>query len=376
MSNSNTFGISVSCADGFELSLEVCSASIAGTTVNFTALADLCITDGVQTGLTGGSPTGGTYSGPGVTDGGNGMTYSFDPAAGVGTHTLTYTNGSSATDDVVVFGTGAVSFTTLADVCIDAGDQNNLGGGSPAGGVYSGPGVTDDGNGMTYDFDPGIAGLGVHAITYMTASGCIESAMDNVEVLAACGCPVGQSSYFYCYGNFETNVVAFEVCPTAGMAAQATINIGTIGTPDDGLTIYQGATGSGTSGTLMSGPLTGNLAGTVITGNVADQCLIFVINSGPVGSCMDGFELGLNVCGESIATSAALTLSQDFFCSTDGTQTLGGGLAVGGVYSGTGVTYDGNGTTFTFDPSVVGAGVYTVTYTNGGGCYRRYYSDC
>ena len=37
-------------------------------------------------------PAGGTYSGPGVTDGMDGMTYSFDPAAaGVGTHTITYT---------------------------------------------------------------------------------------------------------------------------------------------------------------------------------------------------------------------------------------------------------------------------------------------
>ncbi len=60
------------------------------TTPSFTALADLCIDAGVQTGLSGASPTGGTYSGPGVTDNGNG-TYSFDPsAATAGTHTLTY----------------------------------------------------------------------------------------------------------------------------------------------------------------------------------------------------------------------------------------------------------------------------------------------
>ncbi|MEZ4931472.1 MAG: choice-of-anchor D domain-containing protein [Saprospiraceae bacterium] len=78
-------------------------------TVSFTAPADLCVDAGVQTGLGGGTPTGGVYSGTGVTDNGNGMTYSFDPAgAGVGTHTLTYSysdgNGcTSTTDDVEVF---------------------------------------------------------------------------------------------------------------------------------------------------------------------------------------------------------------------------------------------------------------------------------
>ena len=99
----------------------------------FTALADLCIDAGVQTGLGGGMPIGGVYSGPGVTDNGNGMTYSFNPAAaGAGTHTLTYTeSGSPATDDVVVFGLPAVTFTALADLCIDAGVQTGLGSGSP-----------------------------------------------------------------------------------------------------------------------------------------------------------------------------------------------------------------------------------------------------
>ena len=83
------------------------------------------------------------------------MTYSFDPAAaGVGTHTITYTytdpNGctSSANDDVEVFDLPTLTFTAPADLCVDAGVQAGLGGATPAGGVYSGPGVTDDGNGM------------------------------------------------------------------------------------------------------------------------------------------------------------------------------------------------------------------------------------
>ncbi|NRA92400.1 MAG: subtilisin, partial [Psychroserpens sp.] len=120
--------------------------------VMFTAPADLCIDAGIQAGLGGGTPSGGVYSGSGITDDGNGMTYSFDPSvAGAGLHTITYTftdnNGctSSASADIEVFALPTVSFIALADLCIDAGIQAGLGGGTPTGGVYSGTGVTDDG---------------------------------------------------------------------------------------------------------------------------------------------------------------------------------------------------------------------------------------
>ena len=50
-------------------------------------------------------------------------------------------------------------------------------------------------------------------------------------------------------------------------------------------------------------------------------------------------------------------------CLTSGIQTLGGGTPTGGVYSGIGVTDDGNGTTFTFDPTVNGVGNVIISYT-------------
>ncbi|MEM8908231.1 MAG: hypothetical protein AAGD05_10335, partial [Bacteroidota bacterium] len=364
VSNSDLFG---SCADGTELTLEVCGRSISPSVV-FTAPDDLCVNAGVQTGLSGGSPTGGVYAGPGVTDDGNGMTYSFDPASsGVGVHTLSYTQGgNTAMDDVEVFALGTVSFTALADLCIDVGIQTGLGSGTPSGGVYAGPGVTDDGNGMTYTFNPALAGLGVHTITYTENGGCNETAMDDVEVLAACSCPAGETNHFNCYDNNEIDLVIFEVCPTAGMAAQAEIVQGTYDSFDDNLTVYQGFTGSGTSGTILFGPSNGNLAGTTISGNLADNCLIFVSNSGFTGSCQDGTELPLLVCGRSIATSVTFTAPPDL-CITDGVQTsLGSGSPTGGVYSGPGVTDDGNGMTYSFDPAAAGVGVQTLTYTVGG----------
>ncbi|MEM8906475.1 MAG: hypothetical protein AAGD05_01410, partial [Bacteroidota bacterium] len=84
------------------------------------------------------------------------------------------------------FADPVVSFTALADLCLNDGVQSNLGGGSPTGGAYSGPGVTDNGNGTTYDFDPIAAGVGIHTITYdlTDGNGCMGTASDMVEVLA------------------------------------------------------------------------------------------------------------------------------------------------------------------------------------------------
>lgn len=159
---------------------------------------NLCLDAGLQTSLGNVVPSGGVFSGPGITDDGNGSTYAFDPtSAGVGTHELTYTftTGESCTFTEVltfeVFAVPTVAFTAPADLDEAAGVQTGLGGGTPAQGtatgdkgVYSGPGVTDDGNGMTYSFDPVAAGVGMHTITYMytDANGCSASASDDVEV--------------------------------------------------------------------------------------------------------------------------------------------------------------------------------------------------
>ncbi|NNM09000.1 MAG: hypothetical protein HKO61_07490, partial [Flavobacteriaceae bacterium] len=73
-----------------------------GTAAFANSISDLCITEGIQSGLGGGTPTGGVYSGAGVTDDGNGTSYTFDPsAAGVGTATITYTVNDACTGGTV-----------------------------------------------------------------------------------------------------------------------------------------------------------------------------------------------------------------------------------------------------------------------------------
>ena len=84
-------------------------------TVTLGAYTDVCIYTPFFT-LTGGTPTGGTYSGPGVAAG------AFDPAAaGLGPHTITYSytdgNGCAA----------SASETILVDACAALSEQENDG---------------------------------------------------------------------------------------------------------------------------------------------------------------------------------------------------------------------------------------------------------
>lgn len=100
----------------------------------------------------------------------------------------------------------------------------------------------------------------------------------------------------------------------------------------------------------------------------ANQCAIwdafarrglgYSANQGSSGSKTDGTE-----AFDLPPTFSSLDVI-DEVCLSDGIQTgLSGGNPSGGVYSGAGVTDDGNGTTFTFDPSVGGAGLVTISYT-------------
>lgn len=359
----------ISCDDGFELELQVCGESITAGTVQFTAPTELCMSGGVQAGLGGGLPAGGVYSGSGVTDDGNGLTYTFDPTIpGVGMNTLTYTfSATPMTSDVEIFSAPSVSYTAPANLCVDAGTQTGLGGGTPTGGVYSGPGVTDDGNGMTYTFNPGLAGLGIHTITYTESSVCKITDTDNIEVLAACGCVGGIGSFFHCYDDNESSLVIFEICPSAGMAVEATINEGIFTSYVDNLRVYQGTSGSATSGDIVFGPASGDLSGTTITGNIADNCLIFVSTTDGILSSKDGSATALSVCGADVATSVIFTAPEDLCVDAGLQSTLGGGSPTGGVYSGAGVTDDGNGMTYSFNPATAGTGVHTITYTHGFG---------
>jgi len=125
--------------------------------------------------LTQATPTGGAYSGTGVTAG------VFDPAAaGAGDHVITYTYTdpqtfctNTCTFVITVIEVIAVCPEDMA-VCIDEAPFV-LTGGSPSGGVYTGPGVS---GGI---FRPVMAGVGTHFIQYCVADPLLPNCVDCCE---------------------------------------------------------------------------------------------------------------------------------------------------------------------------------------------------
>lgn len=127
-------------------------------------------------------------------------------------------SSGSRSDGTEAFDTpsGLAAFTAPADLCLSDGVQTGLGGGTPFGGIYTGPGVTDDGNGSTYSFDPAAAGVGVHTIMYEVMAGTCSvasTATDDIEVLAVPNSPVTTGAMDVCVGDNVT-VTAVPDDPT------------------------------------------------------------------------------------------------------------------------------------------------------------------
>ena len=168
--------------------------------VSFSPVSDFC-EDAAGYTLVEGSPFGGTYAGPGITAG------VFDPAAaGPGSHNESYTftdvNGctGAASQTITVHALPAVSFSPLADVCINA-TPFALSGGSPGGGVYTGTGVSGG------NFDPAIAGNGTHVITYTFTdgvTGCTDFATSTVLVYSAPAVTANATATSICEGDAVT----------------------------------------------------------------------------------------------------------------------------------------------------------------------------
>ncbi len=115
-----------------------------------------------------------------VTDG-----VAFTPAVGTVVYTVTGTdaNGCMNTDDVsvTVNPIPTVAFAALSNACVTHAPIT-LTQGTPAGGTYSGTGVSGG------SFNPATAGVGTHTITYtVTQSGCEGSAQSSITVDACLG---------------------------------------------------------------------------------------------------------------------------------------------------------------------------------------------
>ncbi len=129
--------------------------------------------------LTQGLPAGGVYTGTGITD-----TSTFNPSlAGPGTHviTYTYTNANGCIDSVnqtiKVLPLATVTIEPVEAVCFGAAPVSLSG--TPAGGIFSGTGVTGN------QFSPSDSGPGTFTITYTildTITGCDVWASQDIIV--------------------------------------------------------------------------------------------------------------------------------------------------------------------------------------------------
>ncbi|WP_341908085.1 choice-of-anchor J domain-containing protein [Fluviicola taffensis] len=171
--------------------------------------------------LTGGSPVGGTYSGTGVNASGD-----FDPSAGTQTVTYTYTDANNctnaATTSITVNPAPTVSFTSpVSTMCVNHAPLT-LSGGSPAGGTYSGAGVS---GGV---LNPATAGAGDHVITYSftDANGCDGEAMFTIHVDACLGLTENSQEFgLEIYPNPTTGMFTAKVTSGADFSIVNVVDI-------------------------------------------------------------------------------------------------------------------------------------------------------
>ncbi|MBL7897238.1 MAG: T9SS type A sorting domain-containing protein, partial [Crocinitomicaceae bacterium] len=125
-----------------------------------------------------GSPSGGSYSGTGVTGS------SFDPAAGTQliTYSLVdiYACPQSASATITVNTAPTVTLASFNQVCEDDAAFMLIGG-SPLGGTYSGTGVSGG------NFDPANSGTFTITYDYTDGNGCSNAASADISVVSCLG---------------------------------------------------------------------------------------------------------------------------------------------------------------------------------------------
>ena len=216
-------------------------------------------------------------------------------------------------------------------------------GGYPVGGSYSGTGVSDS------LFDPSIAGVGTHTITYTYNDGnnCVDSAQVDITVLQNNPDPniLTATEYEICNGNSTTIYldtaselsqgsvwVWYEEACATGSIIDTTENQDTLWTNQASGTYYT------TNSIIMSPSTTTNYYVRAEGGLCApSSCIGVTIDVYTLSTHLDKYE---SLCGEA-------TPSFNLF----------GGDPSGGDYSGTGVTNN------VFNPNLAGIGTHTITYS-------------
>jgi PKD repeat protein len=329
------------------------------------------------------APTGGTWTGPGVTSGGI-----FDPII-AGTFSLVYSFGTGnclLTDTllVTVNPLPVVDAGTDFTVCIDAGIQNLNG--TPAGGTWTGTGISNPAG----QFNPVTSGAGTFNLTYTytnPATGCTSSDFLTATVNPLPAVNAGVDTTL-CNQPFP---VQFTGTPAGGTWSGANVTATGVFTPSGTgnttltytVTSALGCSNSDTrivtvvnpvpsnAGTdqaacidapnvvLNGTPASGTWSGTDVTSggifNPTTAGTFTLVLSNGAGNCLMRDTLLFTVNPLPIVNAGP---NADF-CPSDAPVNFSG-TPVGGTWSGTGITNTASGT---FDPAVAPVGNHNIAYT-------------
>ena len=384
-------------------SLGCSNTSTALVTVNplpvVSAGADVTLCDQPITYTFVGSPSGGIWSGsPNITNAGV-----FTPNGGETSNLqYFYTNpltGCQNSDTVAVTVTPAAIPTAIPtySICVNnaAVNLNTVLSSTPAGGTWSGAGVTNP------TFTPSVAGVGTHTVTYSIGAGtCLATVTSSITVNPqptissnnATIC-VGQSANLTASGTGDPSLynwiaspsLSCTACQTTTASPITTTSYSVSGTSSLGCTNTTNATvtvnprpivSAGADVSLCDQPITYTFVGTpaggiwsgspnitssgVFTPNGTETSNLQYLYTNPLTGCQNSDTVAVTVTPAAIPT-AIPTYS---ICVNNAAVNLNAVLSstpAGGTWSGTGVTNP------TFTPSASGVGTYTVTYSIGAG---------
>ena len=270
--------------------------------------AKYCVDAPVTTLL--GFPSGGTFSGPGI----SGNTFSPASLSGNVSVTYTYTDAkgctNSNTQSTFVNPLPVVSFSGLfASYQLNAPPSTLTG--NPSGGIFNGAGIIGN------TFYPGFAGVGMHTIryTYTDVNGCTNFEDQTTDVQPA-------------------PVVDFSGLPSSACIDHAPYLL--VGTP---------------AGGVFSGPgITGNYFNPAAAGyGLSDITYTYTVGGVDNPTTKQVFVNNLPIVNFGVSDSVVCV---------DATPVILTGFPAGGNFSGA-VGVSGN----TFNPAVSGPGSFLVTYT-------------
>ena len=343
--------------------------------------------------LSGGSPSGGFYSGNSVN---NNVFYPVNSGSGSFTITYSYLEANtciaSTNSTITVSSLPVVNLDSLSPICLNS-TPLVVNGGSPAGGIYSGNGIS---NGIFY---PQISGIGNFNINYIFTDslGCTNNSETSINVKPL---PNITLTLFNDLCIDATNLVLTNGLPTGGSYSGNGVNNGIF---------YPDSSGIGNHTITYTGELNGcfvsdsqtitvNSLPILSTGFVPELCVndslilnlisptggnysgnninngIFYSNNNNIGinninytytdtnSCSNNQNISLMV-NDLINISNSNNLIKEF-CLNDSISVLNNYLPIGGTYYGNGISNN------QFNPSLAGIGqqIINYEYIDSNGC--------